>query len=245
MNYDNPFDDNVRVQHHDCLNTLPNQRARCYHTLGLHHWPQLCNIKRGLQAGLAGCPRCQALLHEPTCPAAAAAGEWHRPSSIRLVGTAPAIACTAAPCLASGVPPLPLLFAKPLNCCLGSATGAWGSAAGAWDTPAPAATVSVDNSGARESELNKREAELAKREAELRRMELELRNSGGGKSTKNWPKYCPVVHHDIAGEVPAELQGMVRSGYWAYLVSRDGPPPLNSQSGAAQEGVTQAARTAR
>lgn len=43
------------------------------------------------------------------------------------------------------------------------------------------------------------QAELNRREAELRRLELEIRNNPGAKSTKNWPKFCPVVHHDIAG----------------------------------------------
>jgi hypothetical protein len=74
-------------------------------------------------------------------------------------------------------------------------------------------------SGKKESELNKREAELNKREAELRRLELEIRQNPGAKSTKNWPKFCPILHHDIAGEVPAQSQIPVRRAYWAYLVS--------------------------
>lgn len=72
-------------------------------------------------------------------------------------------------------------------------------------------------SGKKESELNKREAELNKREAELRRLELEIRQNPGAKSTKNWPKFCPILHHDIAGEVPAQSQIPVRRAYWAYL----------------------------
>lgn len=69
----------------------------------------------------------------------------------------------------------------------------------------------------READVARREAELTKREAEVRRMEMELANSPGAKNNKNWPKFCPVAHHDIAGEVPAAKQGMVRSAYWAYL----------------------------
>lgn len=48
-------------------------------------------------------------------------------------------------------------------------------------------------------------------------METELRSTAGAKSVKNWPKYCSCVHHDIAGQVPAGMQGTVRAGYLAYL----------------------------
>jgi hypothetical protein len=72
--------------------------------------------------------------------------------------------------------------------------------------------------GKKEADLNKREAELNKREAELRRLELEIRQNPGAKNTKNWPKFCPVLHHDIAGEIPAQSQIPVRRAYWAYLV---------------------------
>lgn len=75
------------------------------------------------------------------------------------------------------------------------------------------------SAGRKEADLNKREAELNRREAELRRLELEIRNNPGAKSTKNWPKFCPVLHHDIAGEIPAQSQIPVRRAYWAYLVS--------------------------
>ena len=54
------------------------------------------------------------------------------------------------------------------------------------------------DASAQEAELNRREAALNQREAELKRLELELRNSGGGKSTKNWPKWV--------GKPPARWQ---------------------------------------
>lgn len=53
------------------------------------------------------------------------------------------------------------------------------------------------------------QAELNRREAELRRLELEIRNNPGAKSTKNWPRFCPVVHHDIAGGWAAEVTAVV------------------------------------
>lgn len=115
------------------------------------------------------------------------------------------------------------------------AAGPWNSTGGAWGsnndsyTAPVAADVGGTSSvgvggggkagGKKEAELNKREAELSKREAELRRLELEIRQNPGAKSTKNWPKFCPVLHHDIAGEIPAQSQVPVRRAYWAYLVS--------------------------
>lgn len=83
-----------------------------------------------------------------------------------------------------------------------------------WQSSAGGSAGGVD--GRREVDLNRREAELNRREAELRRLELELRSVPGGKK-KNWPRFCACVHHDIAGEVPAGMQGTVRTGYYAYL----------------------------
>lgn len=69
------------------------------------------------------------------------------------------------------------------------------------------------------ADLSRREAELNRKEAELRKLELELRNNPSTKSVKNWPKFCPVVHHDIAGEIPAQNQGFVRFSYYCFVVS--------------------------
>lgn len=68
--------------------------------------------------------------------------------------------------------------------------------------------------------LDARERSLAAREAALARAEADVRRSGGGANLgpdKNWPRGCPVVHHDIQGEVPAGAQGCVRAAYGAYL----------------------------
>jgi hypothetical protein len=122
-----------------------------------------------------------------------------------------------------------------------AASGAWNGGGGAWGSSsagdgyvAPTApdmsslgsgaagASSSKASGRKEADLSRREAELSKREAELRRLELEIKNNPGSKSTKNWPKFCPVLHHDIAGEIPADSQIPVRRAYWAYLVSERG-----------------------
>ena len=109
--------------------------------------------------------------------------------------------------------------------------GAWGGGGAADYAAPPPADIAVSSGGGgggskaagrKEADLSKREAELNKREAELRRLELEIRNNPGAKSTKNWPRFCPVLHHDIAGEIPAQSQVPVRRAYWAYLVRKTG-----------------------
>lgn len=109
----------------------------------------------------------------------------------------------------------------------GGTSGAWGSS-GVNQVPTPTtlppstfstSTAPPDTgSSKREKELDRREAELNRKEAELKRLETELRQSGGNTSNrKNWPKFCPVVHHDIAGEVPEEMQSTVRCANFAYI----------------------------
>ncbi len=69
--------------------------------------------------------------------------------------------------------------------------------------------------------LSKREAELNQKEAALKRMELELKSPGAlSTGAKNWPGCCPALDLDIAGNVPAAMQGMVQRAYWAFLVSQ-------------------------
>ncbi|PPD99368.1 hypothetical protein GOBAR_DD03630 [Gossypium barbadense] len=58
---------------------------------------------------------------------------------------------------------------------------------------------------AREKELKAKEAELNKREQELRRKEDAIAR-GIVIEDKNWPPYFPIIHHDIANEIPVHLQ---------------------------------------
>ncbi|GFH11500.1 secretory carrier-associated membrane protein, partial [Haematococcus lacustris] len=64
----------------------------------------------------------------------------------------------------------------------------------------------------READLQKREAAVKAKEEELRRRENELALAGGLKK-KNFPWCFPLWHHDIAGEIPAESQRVVRELY--------------------------------
>jgi hypothetical protein len=38
--------------------------------------------------------------------------------------------------------------------------------------------------------------------------------------TKNWPFFFPIMHHDIAADIPENLQWTQRLAYWTYLGKR-------------------------
>jgi hypothetical protein len=93
-----------------------------------------------------------------------------------------------------------------------------GSAASAFETTAPPA---AGRKAAAASDLSRREADLKRREADVARREAALRASGAAPSNKNWPRFWRILHHDIAGDIPAERQGLVRLGYvaWCLIVA--------------------------
>ncbi|KAE8667909.1 Secretory carrier-associated membrane protein 1 [Hibiscus syriacus] len=60
----------------------------------------------------------------------------------------------------------------------------------------------------KEKELREKEAELQSLEEDLRRKEEALARSGVEIEEKNWPPFFPIIHHDIAKEIPIHLQHM-------------------------------------
>ncbi|XP_020582165.1 secretory carrier-associated membrane protein 2-like [Phalaenopsis equestris] len=65
----------------------------------------------------------------------------------------------------------------------------------------------------KEKELQAKEAELARRENELKRKEEAAARAGIAVEVKNWPAFFPIIHHDIANEIPIHLQ---RMQYFAF-----------------------------
>eukprot|EP00262_Sarcandra_glabra_P022500 TRINITY_DN998_c0_g4_i1.p1 TRINITY_DN998_c0_g4~~TRINITY_DN998_c0_g4_i1.p1 ORF type:complete len:272 (-),score=46.30 TRINITY_DN998_c0_g4_i1:253-1068(-) len=60
----------------------------------------------------------------------------------------------------------------------------------------------------KEKELQAKEAELKKREQEVKRKEDAAVRAGIVIEEKNWPPFFPIIHHDIANEIPIHLQRM-------------------------------------
>eukprot|EP00271_Cylindrocystis_brebissonii_P011289 TRINITY_DN2842_c0_g1_i2.p1 TRINITY_DN2842_c0_g1~~TRINITY_DN2842_c0_g1_i2.p1 ORF type:complete len:253 (+),score=30.33 TRINITY_DN2842_c0_g1_i2:82-840(+) len=38
-----------------------------------------------------------------------------------------------------------------------------------------------------------------------------------GIDVKNWPPFFPILHHDIANDIPLHLQSVMRAAYWSWL----------------------------
>nr|XP_043639782.1 secretory carrier-associated membrane protein 1-like [Erigeron canadensis] len=84
----------------------------------------------------------------------------------------------------------------------------------------PFDTTSPMDLKAKEKELQAKEAELKRREEELKKREEAIARSGIVIEPKNWPPFYPLIHHDIANEIPIHLQKMqyVAFGSWLGLI---------------------------
>ncbi|KAI0494954.1 hypothetical protein KFK09_025104 [Dendrobium nobile] len=60
----------------------------------------------------------------------------------------------------------------------------------------------------KEKELQAKEADLRKREQEVKRKEDAAARAGVVLEEKNWPPFFPIIHHDIAKEIPVHVQRM-------------------------------------
>ncbi|KAL9256700.1 Secretory carrier-associated membrane protein 5-like protein [Drosera capensis] len=86
----------------------------------------------------------------------------------------------------------------------------------------PAATVdipldSVKDLKKKEKELQAKEAELRKREQEVKRKEEAAARAGIVLEEKNWPPFLPIIHHDIANEIPVHLQKLQYIAFATWL----------------------------
>lgn len=86
----------------------------------------------------------------------------------------------------------------------------------------PAATVDIPLDSSKdlkklEKELKAKEAELKKREQELKRREDAVARAGVVIEEKNWPPFFPIIHHDIANEIPIHLQKMQYVAFTTFL----------------------------
>ncbi|XP_038988199.1 secretory carrier-associated membrane protein-like isoform X2 [Phoenix dactylifera] len=69
----------------------------------------------------------------------------------------------------------------------------------------------------KEKELQAKEAELKKREQELKRREDAVARAGIVIEKKNWPPCFPIIHHDIANEIPIYSQRMQYLAFASFL----------------------------
>ncbi|XP_047159758.1 secretory carrier-associated membrane protein-like [Vigna umbellata] len=69
----------------------------------------------------------------------------------------------------------------------------------------------------KEKELQAKEAELRRREQEVRRKEEAAARAGIVLEEKNWPPFFPIIHHDIANEIPVHLQRLQYVAFTSLL----------------------------
>ncbi|KAJ7552855.1 hypothetical protein O6H91_06G112300 [Diphasiastrum complanatum] len=69
----------------------------------------------------------------------------------------------------------------------------------------------------KEKELKDKEDELWKREQELKRKEEAAARAGIVLDDKNWPRFFPIIHHDIEKDIPVHLQRMLYFAYMSWL----------------------------
>ncbi|KAK8968808.1 Secretory carrier-associated membrane protein [Platanthera guangdongensis] len=76
---------------------------------------------------------------------------------------------------------------------------------------------SSNDSRKKEKELQAKEAELRRREQEIKRREDAVARAGIVIEEKNWPPFFPIIHHDIAKEIPVHLQRMQYMAFASLL----------------------------
>ncbi|CAA0817926.1 Secretory carrier-associated membrane protein 3 [Striga hermonthica] len=83
--------------------------------------------------------------------------------------------------------------------------------------PTAPVDIPLDSTSQKERELRAKEAELNRREQEVRRKEEAIARAGIVLEEKNWPPFFPIIHHDIANEIPIHLQKLQYVAFSTFL----------------------------
>ncbi|KAL5099880.1 hypothetical protein RYX36_004207 [Vicia faba] len=77
--------------------------------------------------------------------------------------------------------------------------------------------TSNGDSKKRSQELAAWEADLKRKEKEIKRREDSVAKAGVPVDDKNWPPFFPMIHHDIANEIPVHAQRLQYSAFASWL----------------------------
>ncbi|GKU95869.1 hypothetical protein SLEP1_g9171 [Rubroshorea leprosula] len=69
----------------------------------------------------------------------------------------------------------------------------------------------------KEKQLAAWEADLKRREQEIKRREDAVAKTGVTPDNKNWPPFFPIIHHDIANEIPVHAQRLQYLAFASWL----------------------------
>ncbi|XP_039072042.1 secretory carrier-associated membrane protein 4-like [Hibiscus syriacus] len=75
----------------------------------------------------------------------------------------------------------------------------------------------MNDSKKREKELATWEADLKRREKDIKRREAAVSQTGVSTDNKNWPPIFPIIHHDIANEIPVHAQRLQYLAFASWL----------------------------
>ncbi|KAG6791955.1 hypothetical protein POTOM_001091 [Populus tomentosa] len=75
----------------------------------------------------------------------------------------------------------------------------------------------MNDSKKKEKDLASWEADLKRREKEIKRREDAVAKTGITPDDKNWPPFFPIIHHDIANEIPIHAQRLQYLAFASWL----------------------------
>ncbi|GAB2230258.1 hypothetical protein Droror1_Dr00014516 [Drosera rotundifolia] len=76
---------------------------------------------------------------------------------------------------------------------------------------------SINDSSKRERELATWEADLKRRELDIKRREDVVGRAAIPNDDRNWPTFFPIIHHDIANEIPVHAQRLQYLAFASWL----------------------------
>uniref|UniRef100_A0A2P2KUN4 Secretory carrier-associated membrane protein n=1 Tax=Rhizophora mucronata TaxID=61149 RepID=A0A2P2KUN4_RHIMU len=75
----------------------------------------------------------------------------------------------------------------------------------------------MNDSKKKERELAAREIELKRKEQEIKMREDAVAKAGVPGDDRNWPPFFPIIHHDIASEIPIHAQRLQYLAFASWL----------------------------
>ncbi|XP_010538352.1 PREDICTED: secretory carrier-associated membrane protein 4-like [Tarenaya hassleriana] len=75
----------------------------------------------------------------------------------------------------------------------------------------------MNDSSKKQREVADWEADLRRREMDIKQREEAITKSGVQTDDKNWPQFFPIIHHDIANEIPIHAQKLQYLAFASWL----------------------------
>ncbi|CAO2200580.1 unnamed protein product [Urochloa humidicola] len=77
--------------------------------------------------------------------------------------------------------------------------------------------IPLEDPKKKERELLSWEKDLKRREQDIKRREDAMNRAGVTVEVRNWPEFYPIIHHDIASEIPIHAQKLQYTAFASWL----------------------------